>query len=172
MKRFAGLLIVLLLSFALPAGAAETKIGYVNLQKALNESKAGQEAKAKIGATVQEYEKTVQKRQEEVAQLQAQLEKQKSVLSPEAFAEKNRDLQQKIKDFQRFTKDIQEELQQKDADFTRRILQDLFKIVQEIGEKGNYTAIFENSENALLYADEKIDMTPEVIKAFDAQYKK
>ena len=35
-----------------------------------------------------------------------------------------------------------------------------------------YTVILEKSESSLLYADDKIDLTEAVIKAYDEQYKK
>ena len=91
-------------------------------------------------------------------------------LSEQARSDKERDYQQKLKDFQRFTKDIREELQRSDADYTRQILEKILKVVGEMGEKQGYTVILEKSESSLLYADDKIDLTDAVIKAFDEQY--
>lgn len=172
MKRFLGILLTaLLVSAAAPALAAEAKIGYVDLQKALNQSEAGKAAKEKIGKTVKEYEGTVETRQKELKKLKDELDKQSLVLAEEARAAKERDYQQKLKDFQRFTKDIQEELQQKDAQFTQKILKDLIQIIKEIGQKEGYTLILEQTESSLLYASDKIDITNQVIKTYDGRQK-
>lgn len=170
MKRFVGALLTVLL-LATPALAADNKIGYVDLQKALNTSEAGKAAKERISKKVKEYEGTIDTRQKEIKKLKEELEKQAMLLSEEARGAKERDYQQKVKEFQRFTKDIQEELQQKDADFTKQILEELFKVIKEVGEKEGYTLILEQSESSILYADEKVNLTDKVIKAFDAKKK-
>lgn len=170
MKRFVGALLTVLL-LATPALAADNKIGYVDLQKALNTSEAGKAAKERISKKVKEYEGTIDTRQKEIKKLKEELEKQAMLLSEDARGAKERDYQQKVKEFQRFTKDIQEELQQKDADFTKQILEELFKVIKEVGEKEGYTLVLEQSESSILYADEKVNLTDKVIKAFDAKKK-
>ncbi|MDZ4184127.1 MAG: OmpH family outer membrane protein, partial [Desulfuromonadales bacterium] len=63
-------------------------------------------------------------------------------------------------------------LQQQDAEFTRQIITDFSKIINDLGAKEGYTAIFEKTESALLYADPKADLTNKAIKAYDASLKK
>lgn len=172
MKRLLSMVLALSLLTVVPALAVEVKLGYVDLQKALNLSETGKAAKEKIQKKVKEHEGTIDARQKELKKLKDDLEKQALLLSDEARGAKERDYQQKLKEFQRYTKDIQEELQQKDADFTRQILEELFKVIKGIGEKEGYTMIFEQSESSLLFADDKIDLTDKVIKAYDAQAKK
>jgi outer membrane protein len=133
----------------------------------LNLSSAGKEAKEKIKAKVQGYDAEVQGRQEELKKLKEDLEKQAMLLSEEARNAKERDYQQKVKDYQRFTKDIQETLQQTDADLTRKILERLLTVVQDVGKSDGYTIILEKTESSLVYADDSIDITDAVIKAFD-----
>ena len=167
MKRFVVLMLVCVGLVATPVMAETQKIGYVDLQKALNLSSAGKEAKEKIKAKVQGYDAEVQQRQEELKKLKEDLEKQAMLLSEEARNAKERDYQQKVKDYQRFTKDIQETLQQTDADLTRKILESLLKVVQDVGKSAGYTLILEKTESSIVYADESIDISDEVIKAFD-----
>jgi outer membrane protein len=172
MKRLVGLVLVCFLFTVSSAFSADNKIGFVDLQKSLNFSLAGKAAKESISNKVKEYEGTIEGKKSELKKLKVELEKQAVLLSEQARAEKERDYQQKLKDFQRFTKDIQEELQRSDADYTRKILAKILKMVGEMGKKQGYTVILEKSESSLLYADDKIDLTEAVIKAFDEQYKK
>jgi len=167
MKQFVVLLLVCIGLVATPAMAETQKIGYVDLQKALNLSAGGKEAKEKIKAKVQTYDAEVRERQEELKKLKDDLEKQAMLLSEEARNVKERDYQQKVKDYQRFTKDIQETLQQTDADLTRKILESLLKVVQDVGKSEGYTLVLEKTESSIVYADESIDISDEVIKAFD-----
>jgi outer membrane protein len=170
MKRLLLLTVVLLTLVAVPAAmAADMKVGYVDLQKALNLSSAGKAAKDKMRAKFKDYDVAVQKKQDELKKLKDELEKQAMLLSPEARAAKERDYQQKVKDYQRLTKDIQEELQQTDAEYTRKILEDIFKVVQQIGKQEGYTMILEKTESSILYASDGIDMTDRIIQQFDKQ---
>ena len=171
MKRFVILVLVFVGLVASPVMAETQKIGYVDLQKALNLSVAGKEAKEKIKAKVQGYDAEVQGRQEELKKLKDDLEKQAMLLSEDARNAKERDYQQKVKDYQRFTKDIQETLQQTDADLTRKILESLLKVVQEVGKRDGYTMVLEKTESSIVYADESVDISDKVIKAFDEKGK-
>lgn len=162
----------LLVGGVLSASAAESKIGFVDLQKALNLSMAGKAAKEKISGKVKEYEGVIDKRQQELKKLKDELEKQSVLLSTDARAAKERDYQQKLKEFQRFTKDVQDELQQQDTDHTNTIIGELVKLVQEIGKRDGYDLVVERNSGGVIYGADKIDLTEQVLKEFDAQYQK
>lgn len=168
------ILFLLLLTFftAATVSAADTKIGYVDLQKALNNCEAGKVAKEKISVKVKEYETQIDLKQKDLKKMKDDLDKQGLILSEDKRAAKKRDFDQKIKDLERFTKDIQDELQQQDGEFTRQIITDFSKIINDLGAKEGYTAILEKTESALLYADPKADLTDRAIKAYDASLKK
>lgn len=169
MRRTLFIPLLICLAFAAAnVNAAEVKIGYVDLQKAINMSAEGKSAKDMIAKKVSEYEVQVAQRKEELQKAKDEFEKQALLLSDEARAAKDRDLKDKYKDFQRFTKDIQEELQQVDADMTRKILAGVLKVAADIGEQEKFTAIFEKNESSMVYADPAIDLTERVIKQYNA----
>ncbi len=165
MKQIVVVLLVCLGLTVAPAMAKEQKIAYIDLQKALNLSAAGKEAKEKIKAQVQVYDVQVRQSQETLKKLKEDLEKQAMLLSEEARSAKERDYQQKVKEYQRFTKDIQDTLQQMDTDLTRKILEQLLEVAQTLGKSEGYTMILEKTESSIVYADESIDITDKVIKA-------
>lgn len=151
--------------------AAEVKLGYIDMQRALNTSEAGKEAKEQLAARVKKYQDEINSKQEEIKKLKDDLEKQGMLLSESVRATKEKDYQQRLKEFQRFTKDAQDELQGKDEEFTRKILEGMEKVIQEFGRKNGYTFIFVKNEG-MLFVDEKADLTDEVLKAFNASRKK
>ncbi|RMF44973.1 MAG: OmpH family outer membrane protein [Deltaproteobacteria bacterium] len=172
MKKF---MIVLAILAAVCVGgnavAADLKVGYVDLQKVLNDSAAGRSAKEEIGKKVKEYEIQVQARQKELQAAKEEREKQALLLSDEARAKKEREYQQKLKDLQRFTKDIRDDLQMRDADATKKILEQVLKVVREFGEKEGYTLILEKNESSLIYASESIDLTDTILKLYNKSLK-
>lgn len=169
------LLFVLTLALVVCVGglglAADLKIGYVDLQKVLNESEAGKKAKEEISKKVKEYEIQVQAKQKELQAAKDELEKQALLLSDEARAKKEREYQQKLKDLQRFTKDIRDDLQMRDSDATKKILEQVLKVVREYGEKEGYTIILEKNESSMIYASESIDLTDIVLKLYNKSLK-
>lgn len=155
---------LLLATSALAAGS----VGFIDLQKALNLSDAGVKAKAEIGQQVKKYEAKVNAEQEALKEMKQELEKQAVLLSDEARSKREREFQQRAKEFQRFTKDIQEELKQRDADYTKRIIEDVLDIAREIGKEKGYAVILEKSESSIIYGDPAVDLTDDVIKAYNA----
>jgi outer membrane protein len=171
MRRFllAGILVCCLAASS--AFATDVKLGYIDMQRALNSSEAGKEAKEQLAARVKKYQDEINTKQEEIKKLKDDLEKQGMLLSESARASKEKDYQQRLKEFQRFTKDAQDELQGKDEEFTRKILEGMEKVIQEFGRKNGYSFIFVKNEG-MLFADDKADVTEEVLRLFNASRKK
>jgi outer membrane protein len=171
MKQFT--VVVGSLLFALLASsivsAEEYKIGFVDLQRALNESSTGKQAKEKFTAEVKKVEADIMRKKEEVEKLGASLEKQSSMLKDEARAEKEKQFIQMQKDYERKVKDAKDDLQIKDAQLTKGILEDLVTIIKKYGKENKYTIIFEKSETVLLYAAESIDLTVKILALYDSQ---
>lgn len=171
MRRFllAGILACCLATTS--AFAADVKLGYIDMQRALNTSEAGKEAKEQLAARVKKYQEEINTKQEDIKKLKDELEKQGMLLSESARAAKEKDYQQRLKEFQRFTKDAQDELQGKDEEFTRRIIETMEKVIQEFGRTNGYTFIFVRNEG-MLFADDKVDVTDAVLKLLNASRKK
>lgn len=154
------------------ASAADVKIGYVDMQRALNSSEAGKEAKEQLAARLKKYQDEINGKQDELKKLKDELEKQGMLLSETARAGKERDYQLKLKEFQRFTKDAQDELQGKDEEFTRKILEEMDKVIKEYGRTNGYAFIFAKNDSLMVYANDKADVTEEVLRIFNATKKK
>ncbi len=171
MKR---MIVALLAVFLLSTPAfAEMKIAYVNLQKALNDSIAGSQAKSEIAAQAKEYETEFKIKQETFLKLKNELEKQGALLSDTAKAEKLKEYQTQVAGLQKFQNEARRKLQQEDEKRTQAILKELSVILQKFGKDGDYSMIIERSEGGLIYtSDDMIDLTVPLIEAYDATKKK
>ena len=175
MKRIivTGVTFLLTLAFAAGICFAETKFGYVDVQKALNLSEAGKEAKEQLSGKVKRYQDEINTKQEELKKLKDDLERQGVILSDSKKAEKEKEYSTKLKDFQRFTKDAQDELQGKDEELTKKILESFEKVVQDYGRKNGFTLIFARTgSEGIIFFDDKIDLTDLLVKQFNAARKK
>jgi outer membrane protein len=173
MKRIT-VALALSLCLALSSGAFAAdglKLGSVDIQKVLLLSDAGKEAKDQLAQRAGKYEAEKNAKEDELKKLKADLEKQGILLAENARVAKERDYQQRLKEYQRFLKDAQDDLQAKNDELTNKIVDEIVKVTQEYGSKNGYTAIFVRNE-AMVYLDEKADLTNEVLKQFNAARKK
>lgn len=170
MKKITMILAALLLLST--TAFAANKLAYVDLQKALNLSKAGAQAKTEIAELAKQYETEFKIQQGDFLKLKGELEKQAALLSDTAKQEKIKEYQQSAEALQKFQQDAQRKLQQEDGKRTQEILKELSVILKEFGKDGKYTMIFERSEGGLVYIDEKVDdLTEKLIKAYDESKK-
>ncbi len=151
--------------------AADSKIACVDIQRAINESNAGKEAKKAITKDLEKFQHLIADRQKELQSMKESFEKQALMLTPDARANKEKEYQNKLREFQRWGEDNQNELNQKRMEMERNISIALVKVIQKIGADDGYTLIFEKNENIVLFASKAIDITDRAIKAYDAQKK-
>lgn len=171
MKKAVVFSIVLAVVSAGRAFAADNlKIGMVNFQQALNEVEQGKRAKAALKSEFDSKQKKLDLQQEELKKLQADLEKQKAVLSQDAMMAKQKDFSEKYMELQKSMAGYRDELVGKEAKMTGQILDNLRKIIGEIGQKEGYTLIVETSQDAVLYAQAKEDLTKRVVTTYNQRY--
>jgi outer membrane protein len=152
--------------------AAESgkQIVSVNIQEVLLGSAAGQEVKKVLEGKVVEYQAKFQKEQEEVDALRAEIDKKSTVWSKEVKEEKERDYQKRVREIQLKSEDAQFELQQLEKQVMSPVLNELQKVIKELGEKNGYAMILD-SRAGLLYVDKALDISEVVQNELDARQK-
>jgi outer membrane protein len=151
------------------AAYAETpKIGYVDLQRALNESDAGKKAKEEFKVQVDKLQAQLKKQKDAIDELKDQLEKKSLVMKEEERSNLEEDYRKKLRDFERNYKDSQADLQKKDNELTGAIIKDLQEVIRDYGEHENYTLILENTSSAVLYGAKNADLTDIIIREYNS----
>jgi outer membrane protein len=158
------------LALAAPA-FAEIKIGIVDLQRALNESAAGKKAKEQFKVEFDRMQGSLKGEKDKLDKMKDDLDKQSAVLKADDRKAKADEFERRQRDLRRKLEDSDAELRKKDQELTGDILKDLATVIQEIGQRDNYTVVLENSSSSVLYGAKSIDMTDEVIKTFDSRKK-
>ncbi len=149
------------------AGTPTTKVGYVDLQRTLNETKAGKAAKGRLEAEKKAKQDEIDKKQSDLKKYKEQLDKERVVLKPAVLAQRQKELEDKVVALQEQFMQYQQELAKKEAELTREIFGVAAKIIQAIAERDGYTMILEKNESAVLWADDHYDITSEVNKHVD-----
>ncbi len=170
MKRcavVAALLIMILTPFLVRAQTPSVKIAYIDLQKVMLESDKGKEARKSLTDELEKRKKELSQKQDELQKMKDSLEKQVAMITPEARADKEKQYQTRLKDYQRISTDYQTELQQRDQEFTQKILKDLEDLIRNLGESEKYTVILEKTQGGILFASPSMDITDKVIAAYN-----
>jgi outer membrane protein len=162
--------LALALLFASNAVAQEIKLGYVDLQRALNDSESGKRAKERFKKEVDRLQGSLQKQKSELEGLKEQLDKKSLVMKEEERRNLEKDYQKRLRDFERSYKDSQGELQQQDNELTASLLRDLQKVIEEYGKARSYTMILERSSSSVLYGADSVDLTDDIIAEYNKKH--
>lgn len=157
------LVVVFVLAFTAYAYAAqETKIGFINMQKTMNESNAGKEAKKTLEGLLAESQKKIDAKMAKGKKLKDELEQQGALLNDETRRQKIDELEKLARDAERLVADSTGDLQKKQRNIEMKIMQDIFDTIGVIGKEGNYTLIL--PADMILYSIEGTDITDLVIE--------
>jgi outer membrane protein len=153
------------------ANAEGFRVGYVDLQKALTTVDAGKTAKERLETEVTKKRKDFEKEEIALKKEAEGFEKKAAILNDKAKGEQQAALQKKFMDFQRKMAESQMELQKRERDLTKPIIDELRAIVESIGKSKKFQLVVEKNEGAVLYAEASTDLTEEVISTFNKKKK-
>ncbi len=153
---------------AAPVGAQAVKIGLVDLQRVLLESKKGKDALAKLKADRDAKQRDLDAQEKKVRQTETDFEKQRSVLSEDARREKEKVMQKARRDLARIVDDLNREFGERERDLRERLVREITTVVREYGKKNGYVLILEVRAAGVMHSSEGADISKEVIAAYDA----
>jgi len=149
-----------------------TKLGYVDMEKAVNESKAGKEARDKFLKYMKKKRAESEKKKKELTSMKQILEKQGALLAEDVRVEKEREYQKKVREYQLYLKNLRDDARTKEMEMSKKIIREIQKVIFSYAKKGGYAMIFEKSRRGLLYAPDSVDLTDTIIKIYDQEYSK
>ena len=157
----------------LAAGSASAqdvvKVAYVDMQKALNESRAGKKALGELQKLMEERKSGLQKQKESLEKRKDELDKQGLLLNEDTRKSRENEIRTLERDYSRTLSDLKDEFARREGEFTDGIRKELLKVIEKIGKEGGYTLVLEKQYSAVLYAPSSIDLTETLIKRYDAE---
>ncbi len=151
-----------------PVAQAQTKVAFVDLQRAMNEVADGRQAKAKLKKEFDSRQKQLDERQEELKQMQADLQARGDAMSEDARHKAQSEMDQKLMDVSKLYAQLQKELTQKEHDATKGIFAKMSNLIRTIAEAEGVAMVFEKTDSALMYAQPSLDLTNELIRRYNA----
>jgi len=173
MKRVFFLILGLSMIFFFQAGQAagqSTKIGVVDLDKFQKTSKVFQKAAADMKKKFEELQKKLDEERNALSKLEEEFKKQSMMLSLDAQEDKKREMEKKRRYFKYLAEEYTQEMKDAETEAIRKIMKELEKVVEKIGEKEGYTVILEKRTLGLVYYNKTVDITDRVVEAYDKLY--
>jgi len=164
---FSTIIVVILLSYNVVLAEDFSRVGLIDLQKCLKESKEGQKIFQILKKKKDDLQRRLNTRQRELLELRKELDKQAMMLSLDAQEDKKKTIERKTRELEYLYKDLNEEMVRAQGKEKKRIFKELENVIEKIGSEGNYILIMEKRAGGVLYCSESIDITDQVIKAYD-----
>ncbi|MBN3038296.1 MAG: OmpH family outer membrane protein [Candidatus Omnitrophica bacterium] len=167
MKRALVSLVVLALLGWVQAGfAEEQKIGYINLKTLLDDYKKVTDGEDQLLNQAEEKNEERDNMVKNIKNLREQID----LLNEADKEKKQQELDEKIKALQEFTYQTRTSLRQDRDEKFRDIMKEVKTVIEEYGKSHNYNIIIDDT--LLLYKQENLDVTEEIVKILNQRYKK
>lgn len=164
LKQLLTILSCLLLGLALCTSAyAADKVGYINLQRLVNESKMGKDARADIQKMRKDKEAMLTSKLQDINKLKEFINKEGGKMPPAERRAKVEFLQKLYKEYQRLVADAKEDITREDRELVAIILGKANDILKKVAKKRKYSIILKDP-NAIGYLDPDVDITDLVLK--------
>lgn len=144
------------------------KYAYINVQRIAAESTDGKAATDRVKALNDQKVKELNDKNRQMQAAQQKLDQGGSVLSDAARGQLQAEIERLQRDIQRFTEDAQQDVQalqqQLQEDFQRK----LNPVIDRVAREKQVHMVFSAADSGLVWADPGLDLTSDVIRAFDA----
>lgn len=158
--------ITFLFPITVAAASESNQLAYVDSQRIVDESVAGQSALRQLEEFKKQNEKELIERHQEIAEKEEELRKKKFALSPEAKEKIEETIRRKNIDLKRFKEDKEMEMKELYFKHLNKIKEEIVQIVQQLGQEKNYLMIL-NKDDSVLYVNPASDITNQIIEIFD-----
>jgi outer membrane protein len=156
------LLVVGLFSFAINASSAELKIGYVQVDKILQEAPQTAESGKKLEKEFAPRSQELERMQKQIKDIETSIDKDALTMAEADRKNKERDASNLKIDFQRKQRELREDVNLRKNEELGALQDKINKAVTAVSESEGYDLVV---YGGVAYANKKIDITDKVLKS-------
>jgi len=150
-----------LMTFAMAVHAAELKVGYVQVDKILQEAPQTAESGKKLEKEFSPRSQELDRMAKQIKDLEAALDKDGLTITEADRRSKERDVQNIKTEFQRKQRELREDINLRKNEELGSLQDRINKAVQSVAKAENYDLVM---YSGVAYAADKIDITDKVLK--------
>ncbi|MBK1701027.1 OmpH family outer membrane protein [Thiococcus pfennigii] len=157
------------LAFAAPGLAApDATVGYVDMQRVLEQSQLGQRAQQRLEKEFGPQRAEIAKEENAIRQLKDAFDRDQPLMSKEQIAKREQELKARLQALQKEAATFQERLMIEQQKISQEIIGPAVKAVEKVASAQKISAVFERSRAGLLYIDDDLELTDAVLEQLDA----
>ena len=138
-------------------------VGFVDLQRTLNETKVGKAAKKRLEQNKKKKQNELDKKQKALQKAAAaELDKQRIMLKPDVLQKRERELQAKYVKLQESYMQLQQGLVAQEAELVKEIFAKAAPAIKKVGKTKGLTMVVDKT--MVLWASDALDITNDVNK--------
>ena len=149
------------MTFALSAQSTELKVGYVQVDKILQEAPQTAESGKKLEKEFSPRSQELERMAKQIRELEAALSKDGMTITETERRSKERDVQNIKTEFQRKQRELREDINLRKNEELGSLQDRINKAVQTVAKADNYDLVM---YSGVAYAADKIDITDKVLK--------
>jgi len=164
------ILVALFISFLVSLSFSQQtiKIGVVNSQEVLEKSLEGKRVLKQLEEKSKKNQDELARLDEEIRKKETKLNTQRLTLTQEALMNLSSDIEKKKTERKRLSEDQYRDFQTFSGRLFTGIQNELLPVIEQIGKEKNFDIILDLGRSGAIYFNPAIDITPEVIKRYDA----
>lgn len=148
--------------------AADIKIGFVDVQKALVETKEFKRSQKKFRLELEKEKGIIDARKKKVESMLMEINKQANVLNPSLKKKKEESFLREKKDFERYVQDREEEFARREKAALDKISKKMLEVLRQLGKQKKLTMVLE--KKTVFYSDSSLDLTVLATKTYNRLY--
>lgn len=149
------------------AQAQSAKFAVISTQEIIEQSDTGKAAIQQLRTLQEEKTAEVRALQQEINDLRTRINEGRLSLAEDTLRDLQEQLDTKGRELPRRQEDAAAELEKRQVEVLGNIEKQVMPIIQQIGEEEGYTMIFRKFESGLVYVDDTVDITDQVIQRLD-----
>ena len=161
-KLLKGLLAASAFAFAVNASAAELKVGYVQVDKILQEAPQTAESGKKLEKEFSPRTQDLERLQKQIKDMESSLDKDSLTMSENDRRNKERDVSNLKIEFQRKQRELREDVNLRKNEELGSLQDRINKAVTAVSEAEGYDLVV---YGGVAYASKKVDITDKVLKS-------
>jgi outer membrane protein len=146
---------------------AATKYAVIDMQSVIVNVEEGKAARSNLEKEIKTKEKELMKEKESLDKLNEDWKSQAAVLSDAARMKKQQEFQEKFMALRNSEMEFQQEIKRKEQKATQSIAVKVAKIVEDMAKQKQFEVVFESNTAGILYVKDPVDITKEVITAYE-----
>ncbi len=143
------------------AGAADMKIGFVDVERISRESAPAERASKQLEKEFAPRQQELQRREAQIKEIQGQLEREGMTMGESDRRVKEQELARSNVEFQRMQREFREDLTIRRNQEIQGLMERANRVIRKIAEAEKFDLILQDA----VYRDPRIDITDRVLKA-------